>query len=162
MSRLTLPQDCKIVTLYGGASNGSITTMSDYVSFKDVLKGWIVGYYYGTTATTFPVTLYEATTVAGAGSAIVTASWPIWKVVATTSTDALARQTDAAILTIDPDGSSTSPMLFAFEWDPAKFSAGFDCLGVKGATGHGSDVVVLLAFLQTRYAQVTPPSVIVD
>lgn len=156
-----LPQDCKIVTLYGGATNGSITTMSDWVCLKNVHKAWIVGYTWGSTANTWPLTMYEATTVAGGSSAIITATWPIWKVIATTSTDALTRQTDAAILTIDPNGVDTT-MLFVFEWDPAKFSPGFDCLAVKGATGDAADYAVILAFLQERYPQVTPETVITD
>jgi hypothetical protein len=158
-----LPEHCKIVSLYGGASSGSITTMSDYVSLKNAQKVWIVGYYYGTTGTTFPVTMYEATAVAGTGSAIITATWPIWKVSSTTSTDALTRQTDAAILTIDPDGGAgQSPMLFVFEWDPIYFSAGFDCLAVKGATGNAADNVTILAFLDDRYPAALAPSAIID
>jgi hypothetical protein len=162
MAQLSLPENFKIVSLYGGPSDGSITTMSDWISCKNAQKVWIVGYYYGTTATTFPVTMYEATAVAGTGSAIITATWPIWKVSSTTSTDALTRQTDAAILTIDPDGVGTSPMLFVFEWDPSKFSAGFDCLAVKGLTGNAADNVSILAYIQERYGQAAPPSAIVD
>lgn len=160
-SPVNLAEAYKIVKLYGGATNGTITTMSDYISCKNAHKVTIVGYAWGTTATTFPLTLYEATTVAGAGSAIVTETWPIWKVIATTSTDALARQTDAAILTIDPDGTD-STMLFVFEWDCALFSDGFDCLAIKGATGDASDFCVILAFLHERYPQATPPSAIID
>jgi len=158
----TLPETCKIVTLYGGATNGSITTMSDYISCKNALKVWIVGYAWGANASTFPLTMYEATTVAGGSSAIITATWPIWKVIATTATDALTRvAADAALLTIDPDGTD-STMLFVFEWDPAKFSAGFDCLAVKGATGNAGDFCVILAIVQERYQQALAPSAIVD
>jgi hypothetical protein len=153
----------KIVTLYGGPSNGSVTTMSDYISLKNANKVWIVGYYYGTTGTTFPVTMYEATAVAGTGSAIITATWPIWTCCSTTVLDTLTRGTDAASLTIDPDGGAgASPMLFIFEWDPQKFSAGFDCLAVKGATGNAADNVTILAFIAERYASASPPSAIVD
>jgi hypothetical protein len=156
-----LPEDCKCVLLYGGATNGGITTMSDRISCKNAHKVWIVGYTWGTTATTFPLTMYESTTVAGGGSAIITAVWPIWKGIVTTSLDTLTRQTDAAILTIDPDGTD-STMLFVFEWDPSKFSAGFDCLAVKGATGNAADYCVIMAFIQERYPSVTPPTAITD
>ena len=160
-SPVNLAEAYKIVTLYAGATNGSITTMSDYVSCKNAHKVTIVGYTWGTTAATFPLTLYEATAVAGTSSTILTPTWPIWKVIATASTDALARQTDAAILTIDPDGTD-STMLFVFEWDCALFSDGFDCLAIKGLTGDASDYVVIFAFLHERYPQATPPSAIID
>ncbi len=156
-----LPEKYKMVTLFGGASNGSITTASDYICLKNAHRVYIVGYYFGTAATTFPVSLLEATTVAGGSAQAVVPTFPIWKVIATTSTDALARQTDAASLTIDPDGTD-STMLFVFEWDPSKHTAGFDCLAVKGGTGSASDTVVVLAFLEERYPQAAPPSAIID
>lgn len=156
----TLPEKYKVVTLYGGATNGSITTASDYICTKNAHRVYILGYHYGANATTFPVSLMESTAVGTAGAAV-TATFPIWKVIATTSTDALARQTDAASLTIDPDGTD-STMLFVFEWDPSKHTAGYDCLAVKGATGHASDVVVVLALIEERYPQASPPSAIVD
>lgn len=158
---VSIPEGLKPVLLYAGATNGTITTMSDRISCKNAQRVWIVGYTWGTTATTFPLTMYESTTVAGGSSQIITATWPIWKGIVTTSLDTLTRQTDAAILTIDPDGTD-STMLFVFEWDPAKFSAGFDCLAVKGATGDAADYCVILAFIEERYQQATPPSAIVD
>lgn len=156
---VSIPDGLKPVVMYAGATNGTITTMSDYISCVNAHKMWIVGYTWGTTATTWPLTLYEATTAAGGGSAIVTATWPIWKGIVTTSLDTLTRQTDAAILTIDPDGTD-STMLFVFEWDPAKFSDGFDWIAVKGATGDAADYCVILAFIEERYPQATPPTAI--
>lgn len=158
---MKIPQGIKPVVLYGGATNGSITTMSDWISCKNAHRVWIVGYTWGANATTFPITMYEATAVAGTSSDIITATWPIWKGIVTTSLDTLTRQTDAAILTIDPDGTDAT-MLFVFEWDPAKASADHDCLAVKGGTGHANDYCVILAFIQERYPSVTPPSAIID
>jgi hypothetical protein len=156
----SLPEITKIVTLYGGATNGSVTTASDYISCKHAHKVWIVGYTWGTTGTTFPVSLMESVAVGTAGAAVTT-TFPIWKVIATTSTDALTRQTDAYTLTIDPDGTD-STMLFCFEWDCAKFTAGYDCLAVKGGTGNAADYCVILAFVAERFSQATPPTVITD
>lgn len=161
MMGVNIPEGLKPVLLYGGATNGAITTMSDYISCKNAHKVWIVGYTWGTTGATFPLTMYESVAVGTAGS-IITATWPIWKGIVTTSLDTLSRvATDAAILTIDPDGTD-STMLFVFEWDPAKFTAGYDCLAVKGATGDAADYCVILAFLQERYPQATPPTAITD
>jgi hypothetical protein len=148
----SLPENCKVVKLFGGATNAfsSATAGSDYVSCKNAHKVWIVGYTWGTTATILDLFLYEATAVAAATNRKVTATFPIWKVIATTSTDALARQTDAATLQIDPDGTD-STMLFVLEWDPAKHTDGYDCITCVGTTGNAADYIVLLAFIQERY-----------
>ena len=73
------------------------------------------------------------------------------------------QQTDAASLTIDPDGTD-STMLFVLEWDPAKFTPGYDCLAVDGTTGDAADYVVMLAFIQERYPSrvLTQLSAIID
>jgi hypothetical protein len=156
----SLPENCKIVKLYGGATNG-ISSGTDFISCKNALKVWFVGYTWGTNAATFPITLLEATDVAAGTQAAVTATFPIWKVIATTSTDALTRITDAYTLTIDPDGTD-STMLWAMEWDPAKHTAGYDCVAAKGTTGNASDYCVILAIIQERYQQALAPSAIVD
>lgn len=152
-----IPEGLKPVLLYGGATNSTITTMSDYICTKNAQKVWIVGYTWGTTATTWPLTMYEATDAGGTSSHIVAATWPIWKGIVTTSLDTLTRQTDAAILTIDPDGTD-STMLFVFEWDPAKHTLDHDWLAVKGATGNAADYCVIMAFIEGRYQQATPPT----
>jgi hypothetical protein len=162
MGAFTLPENCKIVKLFYGATNAAAAvTNVDVISCKNAQKVWVVGYHALTNGTTCVVSLYEATDVAGATNAAITATFPIWTVIPSTSTDALTRITDAASLTIDPDGADTSK-LFVMEWDPVKFSAGYDCLTVNCATGHATDRILLLAFIQERYAQALAPSAIVD
>ena len=39
----SLPESCKIVTLYGGATNGHASG-TDFISCKNAHKVWIVGY----------------------------------------------------------------------------------------------------------------------
>ena len=151
----SLPENCKIVTLYGGATNGfsSATVGSDYVSCKNAHKVWIVGYTWGTTATILDLFLYEATAVAAATNRKVTATFPIWKAQATTSGDTLEQQTDAATLQINPDAGAgvDAKVLFVLEWDPAKHTDGYDCITCVGTTGNAADYIVLLAFIQERY-----------
>ena len=145
----SLPENCKIVKLFGGATNGfsSATVGSDYVSCKNAHKVWIVGYTWGTTAIDLDLFIYEATTVAAATNRKVTVTFPIYKVIATTSTDALERQTDAATLHLDPNVAD-STMLFVLEWDPAKHTDGYDCITCVGTSGNAADYIVLLAFIQ--------------
>lgn len=158
----SLPSEMKIVQLFYGATNAAAhVTNVDVISCKNAHKVWIVGYHALTNATTCVVSLYEATDVAGGTHRAITETFPIWTAISSTSLDTLTRQTDAASLTIDPDGTD-NPLLFVLEWDPAKFSAGYDCLTVDLATGHANDRCLLLAFIEERYQQATPPSAIVD
>ena len=157
---LNIPENLKPAILYGGATNGC-GTRSDYICCKNAHKVTLVGYTWGTSATTCVVNLLEASDVAASDEATITATVPIWTGIVTTSLDTLTRQTDAASLTIDPDGTD-STLLFVMEWDPAKFSSGLDCLAAKLTTGDASDNMVLLAFIDERYPQVTPPTAITD
>jgi hypothetical protein len=152
----SLPENCKIVKLYGGATNGfsSTTAGSDYVSCKNAHKVWIVGYTWGTTATILDLFLYEATAVAAATNRKVTATFPIWENhTATTSVDTLEHLADAATLQINPDAGAgvDAAVLFVLEWDPAKHTDGYDCITCVGTTGNAADYIVLLAFIQERY-----------
>jgi len=158
----SLPENCKIVKLYGGATNGHASG-TDFISCKNAHKVWIVGYTWGTTAADYIVSLLEATDVAAGTQAAVTATFPIWKCIATTSLDLLAQQSDANHLDIDPNGVD-STLLFVLEWDPAKFTPGYDCLAVDGTTGDAADYVVFLAFIQERYPSrvATQYSAIID
>ena len=148
----SLPENCKIVKLYGGATNGfsSTTVGSDYVSCKNAHKVWIVGYTWGTTAIDLDLFIYEATAVAAATNRKVTVTFPIWTCISTTSLDLLQRETDAATLHLDPNVAD-STKLFVFEWDPAKHTDGYDCITCVGTTGNAADYIVLLAFIQERY-----------
>lgn len=148
----SLPENLKIVHLFYGATNAAAHFANvDVISCANAHKVWILGFHTGANATTCVVSLYEATDVAAGTHAAITATWPCWKVVSSTSLDTLSKvTTDAASLTIDPDGAD-SPLMFLIEWDCAKFSAGYDCLTVDFATGHGNDRVDVFALIQERY-----------
>lgn len=163
--RLTLPEDLKLVLSTTGASGailaGNALSTADYVCMKNVNKAWLVLVHQGANDTDLVVSFSEATAVAGTGAAAVTATMPIWKDVdAGSASDTLSRQTDAASLTIDP--ATQNPVLAVFEWDPAKFSAGYDCLAVVGTGGHASNYVMAMWFLDTRYPADQPPAAITD
>lgn len=161
MSNICLPEQNKIVALYGGATNG-ISAGTDYICCKNAHRVTFLIYTWGTTATTLVLSLREATNVAAGTTAAVTEVFPVWKVIATTSTDALTKvATDAASLTIDPDGTD-STMLAAIQWDPAKHTAGYDCISLWGTTGDAADYMTVIAVIEERYAQAIPPSAIID
>jgi hypothetical protein len=161
MSCECLPEKYKIVNLYGGATNG-IAAGTDYICCKNAHRVTFLIYTWGTTATTFVLSLREATDVAAGTTSAVTKVWPAWKVISTIATDALTKvATDAASLTIDPDGTD-STLLAVIQWDPSKHAAGYDCISVWGTTGNAADYCTITAIIEERYAQAIPPAAITD
>ena len=156
----SLPELFKIVRVQQVAAANAFT-MSDYISCKNAHRVWFLINHAGATDTDITFALNEATDVAAGTNAAVTATFPIWEDADHgTSSDALARQTDAASLVIDPatEGASMS----IIEWDPALHTAGYDCIAVSGSGGNASNTVAIFAFIEERYPQVTPPTAITD
>jgi len=135
---------------------------SDYISCKNAQKVWFVIQHYGGGGDTdITLGLQEATAVDGTGAAAVTETFPIWvDTDAGTSSDALVRQTDAASYKIDTGAGADC--LLVFEWDPAKFSSGYDCIMVTDSGGNGSNIISVLALIENRYPSATPPTAITD
>ena len=152
-----LAEDCKIVKLFHGAANA---VDCDYVSMKNAVKAWFVISHNGSTDTDLTLTVTEAADVAGTSAATVGQTCPIWTCVSTTSLDAFTRATDATALTIDPATQGT--MLAIIEWDPAKHAEGLDCITLADSGGNASDTCVVLIVIQSKFAQASPPSAIVD
>jgi hypothetical protein len=133
----------------------------DYICCKNVQKAWAIVIHQGSNDTDLTLEFSEATDVAGTSAADVTKTFPIWyDSDAGTGSDTLTRATDAATYTIDP--ATANPVMVIMEWDPAKFTAGYDCIAVKGNAGHASNYVVVLWLLEMRYADPSPPTVITD
>jgi hypothetical protein len=156
----SLPENLKIVRVQQTVAANAFT-MSDYICCKNAHKVWFLINHAGATDTDITFALNEATDVAAGTNAAVTATFPIWEDAdAGTSSDTLVRQTDAASLVIDPatEGSSLS----VIEWDPAKHTSGYDCIAVSGSGGNASDTVTIIALIEERYQQATPPTAITD
>jgi hypothetical protein len=153
----TFPEQCKIVKLYQGAANA---VASDVVSMKNANKAWIVVIHTGAADTDLVVSLAEHTAV-GESAVAITDTFPIWvDADMGTSSDALARQTDAANYTINT-GVSANQMV-VMEWDPAKFSAGYDCLSLADSGGNASNTCTAFVVLDMRYKADQPPATITD
>jgi hypothetical protein len=157
------PEEFKLVL--GGSvlpiQAANALSTGDYICCKNVQKAWAVITHQGANDTDLVLEFSEATDVAGSGAADVTKTVPNWRDNdAGTGSDTLVKQTDAATVTIDP--ATQNPVLVVMEWDPAKFTAGYDCIAVKGNNGHGSNNVHVLWILEMRYADNQPPSVIID
>jgi len=162
---MNLVEDLKVVTLFIGAADTLGTaTVSDYICCKNAHKVWILFQHFGTTDTDVAaIGLQEATDVAAGTSAAVTATMPIWsKDQASYLTSAAwDRETDAATWTpLDP--ATVGQTRLIFEWDPAKHTAGYDCIALRCTGGNSANFVVVNAFIQERFHQADPPSPIVD
>ena len=157
------PEEFKVVL--GGSvlpiQAANALSTGDYISMKNVNKAWAIITHVGANDTDLTLEFSEASDVAGSDAADVTKTFPIWRDNdAGTSSDTVTRSTDAATVAIDP--ATANPVLVIMEWDPAKHTAGLDCIAVKGNSGHGSNNVHVLWILDMRFRGVPFPSVIVD
>jgi len=155
----SLPEDSKVVLLNNSAANA---VDCDFICMKNAQKVWFLIFHAGANDTDLAIGLTEATDVAAGTSAAVTATFPAWRDDdAGTTSDTLVKQTDAASFDIDP--ATENPVLMILEWDPAKHTAGYDCVAVSDdGAGHGSNTVQIFAVIAPRYKQATPPAVITD
>jgi hypothetical protein len=156
----TLPENLKSVLLYQGAADA---VASDIVSLKNANKAWIQVIHSGSSDTDLVLTLAEVTAVAGSPVAFSAdgKKGPIWADTDMgTSSDTLVRQTDGYTYTIDT-GVAPNQMVF-FEVDPAKLSAGYDCLTLTDSGGNASNTVTIIAWLDSRFKDNALPTAITD
>jgi hypothetical protein len=104
----------------------------DYISLKNAIKCWVVIHLTQAVGHATAFTIEKATDVAGTGSTAITVSVPIWYGNVSTSSNTLARQTDAVSFTIDV--GVTGEAYIIFEIDPATLGGAFDCIVAKAAS----------------------------
>lgn len=157
----TLPENCKVVVVAPTAAGNAVAY--DIISCKTAHKVWFLVFHQGTNDTDLTLSLQEAVQVAGTTTTAVTAVFPIWvDANAGTASDTLVRQTDAASYVINTGAAGNPDQLVVIEWDPAKHSAGYDCIRLADAGGNAGNYVTVLAIIQTRYPADQPPAVITD
>ena len=84
----------------------------------------------------------------------------IWKNADVSSTDTLVKSTDAASILAT---AGTTNQQLVMEVDPAKLSAGFDCIrATTDASSEATNFASIIYILQMRYPGATPPSAIID
>jgi hypothetical protein len=161
MPSLTLPENFKIVLVAPIAAANGVTY--DVISCKDALKVWFIVSHIGDSDTDCTLSLVESTDVAGTTTTAVTATFPIWvNKTVNTSSDTLTRQTDAASYAINTTTAAERDQLVVIEWDPAKFSSGYDCIQLADTGGNASNNMTALAIIQPRYQGVATQTVITD
>ena len=160
MSKPTcIPEEFKIVNGTPVVTTNSAVTC-DYISCKNALRVTIIAELLQAATHATALGINEATSV-GAGSATpVTTVQKVWKNADVSSTDTLVRGTDAA--TIAATGGTTNQQL-VIQFDPATFSAGFDCIAATlTASSESTNYVTVTYLIEERYSQATPPSSILD
>ena len=159
MSNLTFPEVFKIVQAHEPAIGSALLNTSDIVSCTNLKKlGAVLSMTY-VDDVDLVVTWNESTDVAGGTTAAITATCPIWYNIDTASADLLARATDAITFTINTGANKNQ--LWIVEWDPAKFSAGYDCFQIR-MSGAGASIVDVLYIGEPRYQSDVVPTAITD
>jgi hypothetical protein len=155
---IPFPEQYKVVKLYQGAANA---VACDVVSTKNCHKLWFVVSHVGAADTDLVLSLYEATDVAAGTNAAVTKTCPIWvNTDNSTTSDTLAATTAAYSYTID---TGVAPnQLVVIEVDPAKLSAGYDCVYLADSGGNASNTCTILAIMDQRYQGASLPAAITD
>ena len=159
MAAWSLPENCKLVWLNFTAANA---VACDILSCKNAHKVWLIVAHNGSNDTDLTLQLAEYVDVAATGGASsVTLPCPIWAcATAGTANDTFVRATDDDNIVIDP--ATQTSYFGVLEWDPSKHTAGYDCIGFTDSGGHASNQCFIMAIIEERYHQVTPPSAIID
>lgn len=140
-------------------TNGGVTC--DYISLKNVNMAWIVVHLTQAVGHATAFTIEQATAVAGTGSTAITNVVPIWYGAVTTSSQVLARQTDAVSYTMSD--AVTGGVYIIFQIDPRELDDGYDCITLKAAdSSQATNFMEATYWLAPRYGGVTPPSFITD
>lgn len=155
-----LPEQMKIVDATAGAvtTNGGVT--GAYVSLKNAIYAWLVLQFTQAVSHATVITMKEATAVAGTAVQTVANAVQIWSNLATATNDTLVKRTSATGYTL---GTGAYKGLVVIGIDPAAVSQGFDVVGFTlSDSSQATNFVAGAWYLQTKYAQATPPTAVTD
>ena len=117
---------------------------------------------YAVDATPLVLTVHEGATAAEAlaGTSVIAATFPGWFCVASQTSDAMVRQTDAATYTLDGVTAGNNS-LYAFYISASILTPGNDWIQPDFAAGNAGNIASVVYILDgERYQQTTPPSAI--
>ena len=134
---MNLIEKTKVVEAITPQAGGAIT--GDYISLKNAAHVTVLVHIKQATADQVAITIEQATAVAGTGSKAIAKTVPIYLVADTATSDAWVRQTDAVAYTTSTAAKSK---LVAFEINAEDLdvAGGFDCLTVKTAASHATNL----------------------
>jgi hypothetical protein len=157
---LHLVENAKTIGLLKPATDAAGRT-GRWITVKDAQRAWIVCYIDQGNAATILLTPRQASAVAGTGSKVLANNVQIWVIDDLATADAWVRQADAVNYTTT---ANVKEKLVAFQIELAGLdvAGGFDCITVATGASNVANLTSAFAALETRYSQVTVPSVIVD
>ena len=103
----------------------------------------------------------KSTAVLPVGATAITHNAPTWSNVDISASDTLVRRADATAYQLP---ATANDMLVIFQIDPMQLGDTYDCMGctIDGNAKWQSNLVAIMYFVEMRYAQAIPPSIIVD
>ena len=154
-----IPEQFKVVAGTAGivTTNGGVTC--DYVSLKNINMAWIVLQFYQAVGQATVVNPHRATAVAPVGSVAIAHNAPHWLNADVATSDTLVRGADGTTATLD---AGQTDQLLVIQIDPAQMGDTYDVLGCVITTSGQANFVSVVYYLETRYAQATPPAAITD
>jgi len=136
--------------------------VGDYISVKNAHKVWCIVLYNQDDVNSIVFGVNEATGVAPAGVAAITATMPIYANLATGTNDRLVQQAAAATFA---SGAGIADKMIVFEVDPSILSAGCDCIALRSDTNIAAvQWVSYIYLIEPRYAGPVAqiPSYVID
>ena len=160
MWKVHLTQDLKIVSgLVPVSAIGQMT--GDYVSLKNAHMGWIVCHFKQAEAYAHTIQPMKATAVLPVGATAITHNAPNWHNSDVSASDTLVRGADATLYQLP---ATATDQLVIFQIDPMQLGDTYDVMGctIDGNGKWQSNYASIVYFVEMRYAQAIPPSIIID
>jgi hypothetical protein len=147
---LQIPEGCFPVSMTRPVTtNGGFT--SDYVSLKNAQMAWIVAHVAQTVGHATAFTIERATAVAGTGHVAIANAVPIWYGNVSTTSNALARQTDAVGFTMDV--GVTGDVYIIFQIDPASLGSTYDVISfVSANSAQATNFAEVTCWVQPKFS----------
>lgn len=156
-----LPNCFKIVTATAPTTTNATVTY-DNITMKNAIAVWLVA-QYNQAASHATVIIPKLGAVVATCTTAITFSADWWLNSDTATTDTLVAQTAATTFTLT---TGTTPQLVVARFDPAQCRAqnnAFICIGATSATSsQATNFVTAHWYIETNYAQATPPAAITD
>ena len=149
---LQMPEGIFPVTMQVPVSNAGGLT-SDYVSLKNAQMAWVDVHLSEVVGHATAFTIERATKVDGTGHVAIANAVPIWYGNVTTSTNALARQTDAVGYTMLV--GVTGSVRIIFQIDPANLGCTYDVISFVSAASGQANLISVTCWVQPKYASKT-------
>ncbi|MCE5335654.1 MAG: hypothetical protein LLG06_13805 [Desulfobacteraceae bacterium] len=141
---------------YGPGASNALADTAAWVCLKNAKGCWIYITEIGNNATDLVLTVHQGTT--GSGTTALSATFPIYTNLLTTTADTWTRQTDAATYTIVHTAVAKQVNFYI---DAAILTAGYDWIQLGSADGHATNIVyVEYQLVGIRYAQAAPPTAV--